>query len=105
MQKVYYNIREASEMTGVNPSTLRYWERVFPALNPHLSADSTRRYYSDADIELIKKIKYLREVQHLHILAVKKELDYHPHKVNFQQKNVERLQKLRQLLIDLRAQL
>lgn len=55
-----YSITEVSEMTGVNANTLRKWERRFTKLKPGRTR-TTHRYYKDADINLIRRIKYLDE--------------------------------------------
>ena len=54
-EKLYHSIGEVSEMLGVNPSLLRFWETEFPALKPHKNKKGTR-YYTDADIDLLRQI-------------------------------------------------
>jgi DNA-binding transcriptional MerR regulator len=56
--KVYYNIREVSEMTSLKPYVLRFWETEFPQLHPRLSRGG-RRQYQMADIKIILMIKKL----------------------------------------------
>ncbi len=50
-----YPIREVSRLTGVNPVTLRAWERRYGLLVPHRT-DSGHRLYSMADIERVRKV-------------------------------------------------
>lgn len=50
-----YPIREVSRLTGVNPVTLRAWERRYGLLQPHRT-DSGHRLYSMADIERVRSI-------------------------------------------------
>lgn len=50
-----YPIREVARQTGVNPVTLRAWQRRYGLLQP-ARTDSGHRLYSEADIALIKKI-------------------------------------------------
>ena len=57
-EKLYHSIGEVSEMLGVNPSLLRFWETEFPALKPHKNKKGTR-YYTDADIVLLRQIYHL----------------------------------------------
>ena len=57
-EKLYHSIGEVSEMLGVNPSLLRFWETEFPALKPHKNKKGTR-YYTDADIDLLRQIYHL----------------------------------------------
>ncbi|GGE48323.1 transcriptional regulator [Halopseudomonas oceani] len=50
-----YPIREVSRLTGVNPITLRAWERRYGLLVPHRT-DSGHRLYSQRDIERVRTI-------------------------------------------------
>src|ERR1700752_219863 len=53
-----YRIGEVSRMTGVKAFVLRYWETEFPMLEPEKRANG-RRFYSEEDVEMIRKIKRL----------------------------------------------
>lgn len=50
-----YPIREVSRLTGVNPVTLRAWERRYGLLVPHRT-ESGHRLYSITDIERVRKV-------------------------------------------------
>ena len=54
--------------------TLRYWENQFKQINPSIRAGK-RRYYSERDIMIIKKIKFLLKDKGLTIEGVKKMLN------------------------------
>ncbi len=56
----WYPIREVSERTGVNPVTLRAWERRYGLIKPQRTPKG-HRLYSEQDIELIKKVVALLE--------------------------------------------
>ncbi|MCD6384645.1 MerR family transcriptional regulator [Candidatus Sumerlaeota bacterium] len=56
--KLFYKIQEVSDITGVKPYVLRYWETEFPTLNPEKDERDQRRYRK-SDIELILQIKHL----------------------------------------------
>ena len=58
MKKLYYSIREVSEITGLKQYVLRYWETEFPELKPAKNRAGNRTY-KKKDIDLIKKIKTL----------------------------------------------
>ena len=58
MEKIYYSIGEVAEETGVNPSTIRYWEKNFTELKPDKTSKGTR-IFKKSDIETIRLIKYL----------------------------------------------
>jgi MerR family transcriptional regulator, light-induced transcriptional regulator len=50
-----YPIREVSRLTGVNPVTLRAWERRYGLLTPHRT-ESGHRLYSMADIDRVRAV-------------------------------------------------
>ena len=58
--KLYYSITEVSELTGLRPHILRYWETEFPTLRPKKNRAGNRAYrQKDIDmILLIKKLLY-----------------------------------------------
>lgn len=55
-EKLFYKIREVSEMTGLESYVLRYWETEFPLLNPRKSRGG-QRIYEGKDVDMILKIK------------------------------------------------
>lgn len=56
--KLYFRIGEVSEITGVQPYTLRHWEMEFPTLSPRKN-DSGQRLYGKEDIEMVHTIQRL----------------------------------------------
>ena len=56
--KRYFTIGEVSELCGVKPHVLRYWEQEFPQLTP-LKRRGNRRYYQRQDVMLIRQIRSL----------------------------------------------
>lgn len=56
--KLYFKIGEVSELLGVEPYVLRYWESEFSALQPKKSGTG-HRLYRRKDVELLLKIKHL----------------------------------------------
>ena len=56
--KLYYSIKEVSEMTGLKPYVLRYWESEFPSLKPSKNKAGNRTY-KENDINVILEIKKL----------------------------------------------
>ena len=71
--KIYYKIGEVSEIVGVEPYVLRYWESEFPALKPGKSR-SQQRMYKKRDVELLLKIKKLLYEEMYTIAGAKKQL-------------------------------
>ena len=52
-----YPIRDVSRLTGVNPVTLRAWQRRYGLVVPARTAKG-HRLYSDEDIALIQQIRH-----------------------------------------------
>ena len=53
-----YSIGEAEELTGIKSHILRYWEEVIPGFAPKKDLGG-RRIYTERDIDLILRVKYL----------------------------------------------
>jgi len=56
--KRYFTIGEVSELCGVKPHVLRYWEQEFPQLKP-VKRRGNRRYYQRGDVLVIRQIRGL----------------------------------------------
>src|ERR1700726_6843 len=56
--KLYFKIGEVSELLGVEPYVLRYWETEFSILSPKKSGTG-HRLYRRKDVELLLRIKHL----------------------------------------------
>ena len=63
--KLYFRIGEVSEITGVQPYTLRHWEMEFPTLSPKKN-DSGQRLYRKEDIEMVHTIQRLLHSEGVH---------------------------------------
>jgi len=56
--KLYFKIGEVSDLLGVEPYVLRYWETEFSVLSPKKSGTG-HRLYRRKDVELLLRIKHL----------------------------------------------
>ena len=56
--KLYRSISEVSDMVGVKPHVLRYWETEFPSLEP-AKRRGNRRYYQRHDVLMVRQIRSL----------------------------------------------
>ncbi len=56
--KRYFTIGEASELCGVKPHVLRYWEQEFSQLRP-MKRRGNRRYYQHHEVLIIRRIRDL----------------------------------------------
>ena len=104
MEKKYYSIREVAEKIGEPQSTLRFWEKEIPLLNPGKSAGGTRRYVQK-DIEVLRQIKFLIDEQHLTLEGVKERLLNHTEEDERRIKVIQKLQNVRKELLAIRLEL
>lgn len=56
--KRYFAIGEVSELCGVKPHVLRYWEQEFTQLRP-MKRRGNRRYYQHHEVLLVRRIREL----------------------------------------------
>ncbi|MEO6436922.1 MAG: MerR family transcriptional regulator [Tepidisphaeraceae bacterium] len=56
--KRYFTIGEVSDLCGVKPHVLRYWEQEFTQLRP-MKRRGNRRYYQHHEVLLIRRIREL----------------------------------------------
>jgi DNA-binding transcriptional MerR regulator len=57
-EKRYFTIGEVSELCGVKPHVLRYWEQEFTELSP-VKRRGNRRYYQRHEVLMIRQIRAL----------------------------------------------
>lgn len=71
--KLYFRIGEVSDIVGVKPYVLRYWESEFGDINPTKSK-SGQRLYKRRDVELLMAIKRLLYEERFTINGARKRL-------------------------------
>jgi DNA-binding transcriptional MerR regulator len=74
--KMYYSISEVSDMTGVKPHVLRYWETEFPSLRPKKNRAGNRNY-RPKDIKAVLVIRDLLYKEKFTISGARKKLQEH----------------------------
>ena len=72
-EKIYFKIGEVSQIVGVEPYVLRYWETEFELLKPS-KAPSKHRLYKKRDVELLLDIKRLLYTEGFTIEGARKKL-------------------------------
>ncbi len=72
--KRYFTIGEVSELCGVKPHVLRYWEQEFTQLKP-VKRRGNRRYYQHHEVLLIRRIRELLYDQGFTISGARNQLD------------------------------
>jgi len=72
--KRYFTIGEVSELCGVKPHVLRYWEQEFTQLKP-VKRRGNRRYYQHHEVLLIRRIRELLYQQGFTINGARNQLE------------------------------
>ncbi len=78
--KRYFTIGEVSELCGVKPYVLRYWEQEFTQLKP-MKRRGNRRYYQHHEVLLIRRIRDLLYDQGFTISGARNRLSEQGHGV------------------------
>ena len=82
--KRYFTIGEVSELCGVKPHVLRYWEQEFEQLKP-VKRRGNRRYYQRGDVIMIRQIRSLLYEQGFTIGGARQRLSGEEAKVDVNQ--------------------
>lgn len=99
--KKYYRINEVSELLNEPASTLRFWESAFPQLKVKRN-DRGTRYYTPANIDTLRQIKYLLKERGLKIEAAAEQMRTSSDSVAAKQRAIQRLQEIRDALVAMR---
>ncbi len=75
--KRYFTIGEVSDLCGVKPHVLRYWEQEFTQLRP-VKRRGNRRYYQHHEVLLVRKIRELLYQEGFTISGARNRLDEGP---------------------------
>ncbi len=71
--RLYYSISEVSDMVGVKPHVLRYWETQFKMLRPRKGRGGARMYRK-RDVEILFQVKQLLYDQRFTIAGARRKL-------------------------------
>ena len=92
-EKRYFTIGEVSELCGVKPHVLRYWEQEFTELSP-VKRRGNRRYYQRHEVLMIRQIRALLYEQGYTISGARAHL-------NNKEDSVQAMQLIHQMIVDL----
>ncbi|MFN4285225.1 MAG: MerR family transcriptional regulator [Lacibacter sp.] len=102
--KLYHSITEVCQMLQLNPSTLRYWETEFRQLKPRKNGKGDR-FYTFADIKLLHLIYFLLRQRKYTIEGAKEYLNKYKNEATQRFELVQGLQRLKNFLLALQADL
>jgi DNA-binding transcriptional MerR regulator len=104
IEKLYYTMGEVSEMFDINASTIRYWEKHFKHLKPKKNNKGNRQF-TTKDIGDLKLIYHLLKERGLTIKGAQAKIKENKEDVTDNASIVDRLQKIRQMLSDMKEDL
>lgn len=105
VKKIYYSMGEVAEMFDVNQSLIRHWESKFDCLKPHKNAKGNRMF-TEADVERLKQIYHLVKERGMTLKGAAKVLRQSSQdELKREMELLERLQKVRSLLVEVREEL
>lgn len=101
-QKQYYTIGEVAEMFSLNTSLLRYWETEFDILKPRKNRKGDR-YFRPEDIKNLSLIHHLLRQRKYTIEGARDYLKNNQAKARQNFNLIQRLEKLKGFLLELKA--
>jgi DNA-binding transcriptional MerR regulator len=101
IEKLYYSIGEVSRMLDVPVSTVRFWENEFDILKPMKNKKGNRMFTAN-DVKNLMIIHRLLKEEGMTLSGVKRKLMGHLDEADHIYEINESLQKIKNLLIDLR---
>ena len=102
--KLYYSIGEISNILGIKPSKIRFWEKEFEILNPQKNNKGIRRY-TFKDLKKIKLIHHLLKEKKYTIVGAKKKINNNFEEIEKNLELIQRLKKIKSELIEIRENL
>lgn len=104
IEKLFYSIGEVSEMFGVNPSLIRFWEKEFDNIKPHKNNKGNRLFTKEA-IEEVKLVYHLVKERGMTLKGAKQKIKENKGDTVQELEIVTRLKKIRESLEDIKNEL
>lgn len=102
-EKIYYSIGEVADMFDVNTSLIRFWEKEFPAIQPHRNRKGTR-FYTRNDVNNFHLIYDLVKKQGFTLQGAREKLRQQPQKTVAEFELTQALIKIKDFLLELRSE-
>ncbi|ALO16643.1 MerR family transcriptional regulator [Salinivirga cyanobacteriivorans] len=104
IEKLFYSMGEVADMFNINASTIRYWEKHFDHLKPRKNNKGNRQF-TQKDLDDLKVIYHLLKERGLTIKGAKSKLKQNKNDVVENTEIVERLQKIKSMLNEVKENL
>jgi len=99
-QKKHQKIGEVSKLLGIPSYVLRFWESEFQELKP-VKTSTGQRLYTQADINVLRKIVHLRYDEKLTLSGAKSKL----REISDPQQDKKEIQEIKQSLLEIKNSL
>jgi DNA-binding transcriptional MerR regulator len=100
-EKLYYSISEVAGKFDLAPSALRFWEKEFDTIKPFKN-NKGNRYYTQQDIEHIALINHLVKERGMTLKGAKAKIKENRDEVAHNYEIVQKLQEIRQYLLEIK---
>lgn len=104
IEKLYYSIGEVSKMFDVKPSLIRFWEKEFDIIKPKKNKKGNR-LFTKQDVDNLKIIYHLVKERGYTLQGAKDKLRDNKNDVTDAVEMVERLEKVKSFLLELKKSL
>lgn len=102
--KRYYKIGEVAKAFGVNASLIRFWENEFEVLKPKKNKKGNR-LFTPEDLDNLKLIFFLVKEKGFTLEGAKNKLKENPEEVFSKHKIIQRLEEIKNELVEIKNQL
>jgi DNA-binding transcriptional MerR regulator len=103
-EKLFYSIGEVSEMFGLAPSTLRFWEKEFPTIQPHKNKKGDR-FFTQEDIDHLALIHHLVKEKGMTLKGAKTRIKENRKEAESTFEIISKLQQVKDYLLQIREEL
>ena len=100
-EKLYFSISEVAEKFNLAPSALRFWEKEFDTIKPFKNKKGNR-FYTQEDIDHLALINHLVKERGLTLKGAKAKIKENKDEVDHNYEIVQKLQEIRQYLIEIK---
>ncbi|HOO85720.1 MAG TPA: MerR family transcriptional regulator [Prolixibacteraceae bacterium] len=104
IEKHFYSISEVAEMFGVNTSLIRFWEREFSNIKPHKNKKGNR-LFTNEDIEQVRLVYHLVKERGMTLKGAQQKIKQNPNDTIQEHEIVQRLKKVKSLLLEIKEEL
>ena len=99
-----FRIGQVAKMTGIQQFVLRFWEKEFPSVKPHKNKKGNRLFTKD-DLEQLKLIHHLVKERGMTLEGARKKIKENQSETVDNFAIVDRLNQVRQMLIEIKDEL